>query len=68
MYIKGGASSGVKKSTKCEKLSEAKEFAINWYEERLLEKRRFADIGAENFETFSRKFQDRQKRQIEKQT
>ena len=64
MYIKGGASSGVKKSTRCEKLSEAKEFAINWYEERLLEKRRFADIGAENFETFSRKLQDRQKRQI----
>ena len=45
-------------------MSEAKEFAINWYEERLLEKRRFADIGAENFETYSRKFQDRQKRQI----
>ena len=64
MYIRGGPSSGVKKSTRCEKLSEAKEFAINWYEERLLEKRRFADIGAENFETYSRKFQDRQKRQI----
>ncbi|MFP6736621.1 MAG: phage integrase SAM-like domain-containing protein, partial [Rhodospirillales bacterium] len=64
MYIRGGPSSGVKKSTRCEKLNEAKEFAINWYEERLLEKRRFADIGAENFETYSRKFQDRQKRQI----
>ena len=64
MYIKGRASSGVKKSTRCEKLSDAKEFAINWYEERLLEKRRFAEIGAESFKTYSRKFQDRQRRQI----
>ena len=64
MYIKGRASSGVKKSTRCEKLSDAKDFAINWYEERLLEKRRFTNIGAESFATYAKKFQDRQKRQI----
>jgi hypothetical protein len=39
MYLKGGPSSGVKKSTRCEKLSDAKEFAINWYEDRLSEKK-----------------------------
>jgi len=64
MYLKGGPSSGVKKSTRCEKLSDAKEFAINWYEESLLEKRRFTNIGAESFATFVKKFQARQKRKI----
>jgi len=64
MYLKGGPSSGVKKSTRCEKLSDAKEFAINWYEERLIEKRRFANIGSNSFATYAKKFQDRQQRQI----
>ena len=34
MYIPGGPSSGVKKSTKCERFSDA-EFAKEWYEDRL---------------------------------
>ena len=29
----------VKKSTRCEKLSDARAFAISWYEDRLLEKK-----------------------------
>ena len=33
LYIRGGPSSGVKKSTRCENLKDAEEFAITWYEE-----------------------------------
>jgi hypothetical protein len=64
MYISGGPSSGVKKSTRCEKLSDAEDFAINWYEERLLEKREFKERGANTFAVFAKKFQEQQKRLI----
>ena len=64
MYIRGGPSSGVKKSTRCEKLTDAKDFAINWYEERLLEKRAFRKGGSETFSTFAAKLREHQKRMI----
>ena len=64
MYVRGGPSSGVKKSTRCEKHSDAEEFAINWYEERLLEKREFKERGAYTFAVFTKKFQEQQKRLI----
>ena len=41
MYMKGGSLSGVKKSTKCEKFDGVVNFAINWCEERLIEKREY---------------------------
>ena len=64
MYIRGGASSGVKKSTRCVKLAHAEEFAITWYEDRLLEKRAFKDIGSQSFSVYADKLQESQKRQI----
>ena len=39
IYILGGPSSGVKKSTKCERFSDAAEFAKEWYEDRLLDQK-----------------------------
>ncbi|MDP7227667.1 MAG: phage integrase SAM-like domain-containing protein, partial [Alphaproteobacteria bacterium] len=64
MYISGGPSSGVKKSTRCEKFSDAEDFAVNWYEERLIEKREFKQRGANTFAAFAGKFQEQQKRLI----
>ena len=64
MYIRGGPSSGVKKSTRCVNLADAESFAINWYEERLLEKRNFRTGGNNSFADFAAKFQDQQKRLI----
>lgn len=64
MYLRGGPSSGVKKSTRCEKFYDAQEFAINWYEERLIEKREFKQRGANTFSAFAKKFQEHQKRLI----
>jgi hypothetical protein len=64
MYIKGGPSSGVKKSTRCLHLSDAEDFAKNWYEERLLERRNNKFIEEQSFEAFSQRFQTTQKRQI----
>ena len=64
MYMPGGPSSGVKKSTRSEYLADAEKFAINWYEERLLEKRAFRKGGSEAFATFAAKFQEQQKRLI----
>ena len=64
MYMPGGPSSGVKKSTRCENLADAEDFAINWYEDRLLEKRAFRKGGSETFSTFAAKLQEQQKRLI----
>ena len=64
MYLSGGPSSGVKKSTRCENLQDAENFAINWYEERLLEKREYKQRGANTFAVFAEKFQETQKRLI----
>ncbi|MDP6066581.1 MAG: site-specific integrase, partial [Alphaproteobacteria bacterium] len=64
MYIPGGPSSGVKKSTRCERIPDAEEFAINCYEERLLEKREYRELGANTFAAYAEKFQEQQKRLI----
>ena len=64
MYVRGRGL--VKKSTQCEKLADAKHFAITWYEDRLLEKRAYQAIGAESFAVFASKLQDTQARQIKR--
>ena len=42
----------VKKSTRCERLPDAKEFAKNWYEERVLERRNHKVIEKPSFAAF----------------
>ena len=64
MYMRGRGL--VKKSTQCEKLADAKHFAITWYEDLLLEKRAYQAIGAESFSVFASKLQDTQARQIKR--
>ena len=64
MYMRGRGL--VKKSTQCEKLADAKHFAITWYEDLLLEKRGYQAIGAESFSVFASKLQDTQARQIKR--
>jgi hypothetical protein len=64
LYMKGGPSSGVKKSTGCEQYADAVDFAKNWYEERLLEKRDFRLKGAQTFGAFAEKLKSSQQRLI----
>ncbi|MFP6756572.1 MAG: phage integrase SAM-like domain-containing protein [Alphaproteobacteria bacterium] len=64
MYMRGRGL--VKKSTQCEKLADAKHFAITWYEDLLLEKRGYQAIGAKSFSVFASKLQDTQARQIKR--
>tara|TARA_E500000331_G_scaffold30238_1_gene25425 strand:+ start:308 stop:646 length:339 start_codon:yes stop_codon:yes gene_type:complete len=64
MYMKGGPSSGVKQSTRCENHKEAVEFAKDWYEIKLLEKREHRLRGAESFEVFASKFTSTQEREV----
>lgn len=64
LYMKGGPSSGIKKSTRCEKYTEAVAFAKDWYEERLLERRQFRVKGRENFAYFADKLAESQARLI----
>ena len=66
MYVRGGPSSGIKKSTRCEKFDDAKEFAISWYEDRLLEKRAFKDFESKSFSAYAEKFQENQKINLDK--
>ena len=54
----------VKKSTRCERLPDAKEFAKVWYEERVLERRNHKVIEKQSFAAFAEKFQTTQQRQI----
>ena len=54
----------VKKSTRCERLPDAKEFAKVWYEERVLERRNHEVIEKQSFAAFAEKFQTTQQRQI----
>ena len=54
----------VKKSTRCERLPDAREFAKVWYEERVLERRNNKVIGEQSFAAFAEKFQTTQQRQI----
>ena len=54
----------VKKSTRCERLIDAKDFAKDWYEERVLERRNHKVIEEQSFAAFAQRFQTTQKRQI----
>ena len=63
MYLKSKGRF-VKKSTGCELLNDAKEFAKDWYEDRILERRTYRDVGVQSFRAFSERFQTTQKREI----
>jgi hypothetical protein len=63
MYLKSKGRF-VKKSTGCELLNDAKEFAKDWYEDRILERRTYRDFGVQSFRAFSERFQTTQQRQI----
>ena len=54
----------VKKSTRCERLIDARYFAKDWYEERVLERRNNKVIEEQSFAAFAQRFQTTQKRQI----
>ena len=62
MYIKGRGF--VKKSTRCVKYRDAREFAIDWYEERIIEKKSNKVIEKQSFAAYATKLQETQKRLI----
>jgi len=62
--VKGGPSSGVKQSTRCENHKEAVEFEKDWYEIKLLERRKNRLRRAESFEVFASKFTSTQEREV----
>ena len=55
----------VKKSTRCERLPDAKEFAKTWYEERVLERRNHKVVEEQSFAAFAQRFQTTQQRQTQ---
>ncbi len=54
----------VKKFTRCENFNDAKQFAIDWYEDGIIEKKSHLLIKEQSFDTYSKKLQDNQKRLI----
>ena len=66
MYIKGRGF--VRKSTKCEKLHDAKEFAGDWYEDRIVERKTQHASKGMSFAHFAEKLQETQKREIRRGT
>jgi hypothetical protein len=54
----------VKKSTRCERLADARNFAKKWYKERVLERRNNKVIEEQSFAALALRFQTTQKRQI----
>ena len=62
MYISGRGF--VRQSTKCEKLADARVFASDWYEDRIVEKRSLRAAKGLSFETYAEKFKDTQNREI----
>ena len=54
----------VKKSTRCERLIDARDFAKDWYEERVLDSRNNKVIEEQSFAAFAQRFQTTQQRQI----
>ena len=63
MYVPA-CSRFVKKSTRCERLIDAKNFAKEWYEERVLERRNHKVVEEQSFAAFAQRFQTTQQRQI----
>ncbi len=62
MYLSGRGF--VRQSTKCEKQSDAKAYAADWYEDRIVERKTFKVAQGLSFGTYSSKFQDTQNREI----
>ena len=62
MYLSGRGF--VRQSTKCEKLADARVFASDWYEDRIVEKRTLRAAMDLSFETYAEKFKDTQNREI----
>jgi len=62
MYFSGRGF--IRQSTKCEKLSDAKGFASDWYEDRIVEKRTFKVPNTLSFDFYADKFQETQNREI----
>ena len=54
----------VKQSTRCELLTDAKEFAKDWYEDRVVERRTRRDFEETSFRAYSDKLQITQRREI----
>ena len=62
MYITGRGF--VRQSTRCEKIVDARVFASDWYEDRIVEKRTMRTSHSMSFDTFAEKFKETQNREI----
>ena len=62
MYISGRGF--VRQSTRCEKIVDARVFASEWYEDRIVEKRTMRTSHSMSFDTFAEKFKETQNREI----
>ena len=56
----------VKNSTRCENLTDAKEFAADWYEKRIVERRTQKMGDSQSFGAYAEKLQDTQRREIKR--
>ena len=61
MYVKGRGF--VRKSTRCEKIADAREFAADWYEEKITERRIHRESGGLSFSTYASKAMDARRRE-----
>lgn len=62
MYLKGRGF--VRKSTRCEKIADARVFASDWYEERVTERRTHKETGGLSFSTYASKSMATRKREM----
>ena len=62
MYITGRGF--VRQSTRCEKIVDARVFASDWYEDRIVEKRTMRTSHSMSFDVFAEKFKETQNREI----
>jgi hypothetical protein len=61
MYVKNRGF--VRKSTRCEKIADAREFAADWYEEKITERRHHKETGGLSFSAYALKAMDTRKRE-----
>jgi hypothetical protein len=62
MYLKGRGF--VRKSTRCERFADAREFASEWYEERVTERRNHKETGGLSFNSYALKSMETRKREM----
>jgi integrase len=62
MYLKGRGF--VRKSTRCERFTDARGFASDWYEERVTERRNHKETGGLSFSTYASKSMETRKREM----